>query len=124
MTHPAFHEMDSEAVPKRPRLIADPKPALHQPLHIDTRDVHEISKKVLLLCQQTSPSHHVSLSMQPAYTPQVENISPTPLDDMRQDLSPFNSRKEELVQNINRIEREISEAETQIAKLRQKQVRI
>lgn len=53
----------------------------------------------------------------------MEAISPTlPNDDMRQDLSPFKSTKDDLVQNINRIDREITEAETQIAKLRKKQV--
>ena len=53
----------------------------------------------------------------------MEAISPTlPNEDLRQDLSPFKSTKDDLVQNINRIDREISEAETQIAKLRKKQV--
>jgi hypothetical protein len=45
--HIAHHvyEADSESVPKRPRLITEPKASLHQPLHIDTRDVHEIHGK-------------------------------------------------------------------------------
>ena len=60
---------------------------------------------------------------QPVYTPQVEAISPTlPDQDSRQELSPFKATRDELYQNINRIEREISEAETQIAKLKRKQV--
>lgn len=119
--HIAHHpyDADHESVPKRPRLITEQKPSLHQPLHIDIRDVHDMGKKVTLL----SPVPILTLCSQPAYTPQVEAISPTlPNDDMRQDLSPFKSTKDDLVQNINRIEREISEAEIQIDKLTKKQV--
>src|SRR5688500_12529146 len=59
---------------------------------------------------------------QPVYTPQVEAISPTlPDGDSQAELSPFKATKDELYANINRIEREISEAETQILKLKKKQ---
>ena len=49
--HIAHHAYDAdiESVPKRPRLITEQKSALHQPLHIDIRDVHEIGKKVILI---------------------------------------------------------------------------
>jgi hypothetical protein len=68
-------------------------------------------------------NHSLPLIEQPAYIPQVEAISPTlPNEDSRAELSPFKATKDELYQNINRIEREIQEAETQIAKLRRKQV--
>lgn len=72
-----------------------------------------------------SSSSGASSRKSAAYIPQVEAISPTlPDEDIRNDLSPFKSTKEELLQNINRIDREISQAETQIAKLRKKQVRV
>ncbi|CAG2100531.1 unnamed protein product [Medioppia subpectinata] len=90
---------------KRPRLGFgnDQRSSLHQPLLIDTRDVVEVKKE-------------------PAYTPQVEAISPTlPNDDNRQDLSPFKTTKDELLQNINKIDREIMQTETQLTKLRKKQ---
>ena len=60
--------------------------------------------------------------LQPAYTPQVEAISPTPNEDIRNDLSPFRSTRDELSRNLERLNREISEVETQILKLKKKQV--
>ena len=64
-----------------------------------------------------------SMQQEPAYTPQVEAISPTlPNDDVRQDMSPLKSTKDELLQNINKIDREILQTESQISKLRKKHV--
>lgn len=64
-------------------------------------------------------------AQQPAYTPQVEAISPTlPNEDTRNDLSPFKSTRDELTRNIERLDREISEVETQIGKLKKKQVNV
>lgn len=60
---------------------------------------------------------------EPAYNPQVEAISPTlPNEESRQDVSPFKSTKDELLANINRIDREISQTEAQISKLTKRQV--
>lgn len=57
-----------------------------------------------------------------AYTPQVEAISPTlPNEETPQD-SPLKSSRDYLLQNINRLDREISQAEAQIGKLKRKQV--
>ena len=54
----------------------------------------------------------------------MEAISPTlPNDDVRQDMSPLKSTKDELLQNINKIDREILQTESQISKLRKKHVR-
>ena len=58
-----------------------------------------------------------------AYAPQVEAISPTPPDDeSRQDSSPSKSSKDELLENIKIIDREISQTETRIMQLKKKQV--
>lgn len=42
---------DQDVAPKRPRLYPEPKPSLHQPLHIDTGNSGgtEVNKKVCLL---------------------------------------------------------------------------
>lgn len=123
LAHHPFGLNDNESAPKRPRLIVEQKPSLHQPLHIDIRDSHDVGSKKVTGAPPLLPLSRVHVSAQPAYTPQVEAISPTlPNDENRQDLSPFKITKDELVQNINRIDREISEAELQIAKLRKKQV--
>lgn len=95
-------ELDHLHHSKRPRLCVEPKAPLHQPLVIDTRDMVEVKKE-------------------PAYTPQVEAISPTlPTDDLQQDLSPHRSSKDELLQAINRIDREINQVETQTTKLKKR----
>ena len=57
------------------------------------------------------------------YNPQVEAISPTlPADDSKSELSSVQSSKEELLQSINRVDREIGKVEMQISKLQKKQV--
>ncbi|XP_023222534.1 nuclear receptor corepressor 1-like [Centruroides sculpturatus] len=95
-------ELDHLHHSKRPRLCVEPKAPLHQPLVIDTRDMVEVKKE-------------------PAYTPQVEAISPTlPTDELQQDLSPHRSSKDELLQAINRIDREINQVETQTSKLKKR----
>ena len=61
-------------------------------------------------CRQESP-----------YNPQTEAISPTlPADGL--DESPLRSTKDELLGQISTIDREIMKAESQIAKLKRKQV--
>ena len=42
----AFLDNAEEALPKRPRLMVEQKAALHPPLHIDTRDMLDLGKKV------------------------------------------------------------------------------
>lgn len=59
-----------------------------------------------------------------AYTPQVEAISPTlPDDESRQESSPSKSSKDELVENISKIDREISQTGNRIMQLKKRQVR-
>ena len=61
-------------------------------------------------------------SPQESYNPQTEAISPTlPADGL--DESPLRSTKDELLRQISTIDREIMKAESQIAKLKRKQVR-
>uniref|UniRef100_T1JIR2 SANT domain-containing protein n=1 Tax=Strigamia maritima TaxID=126957 RepID=T1JIR2_STRMM len=98
---------ESEQVNKRPRLcMPDPKADLRQPLRIDTQDVIEIKRE-------------------PAYNPQVEAISPTlPGDDMRPDSIPMRSSKDDLLQQISKVDREIAKAESQISKLKKKQAEL
>lgn len=61
IAHHAY-DADSESVPKRPRLITEQKPSLslHQPLHIDTRDVHEMGKKVTARPADCPDPNHLS----------------------------------------------------------------
>ncbi|XP_076364606.1 uncharacterized protein LOC143253915 isoform X2 [Tachypleus tridentatus] len=95
--------MDMYQVSKRPRLAVEHKTSLYQPLVIDTRDVSEIRKET-------------------AYTPQVEAISPTPpYEDPRLSQPPQRSSKDELLQVINRLDREIAQVESQMTNLRKKQ---
>ncbi|KAI1292019.1 Nuclear receptor corepressor 1 [Halotydeus destructor] len=99
--HLRVHHEQHEPVNRRPRLYIDSKAPLYQPLRIETQDV-EIKKE-------------------PAYTPQVEAISPTlPNEETRQD-SPLKASKEYLLTNLSKLDREIQQAESQIAKLRKKQ---
>ena len=54
------------------------------------------------------------------YHPQVEAISPTgPVPEERDELR---STKDDLLQKITKVDREIAKAESQIAKLKKKQV--
>ena len=63
------------------------------------------------------------LAQEPAYNPQVEAISPTlPADEAKPGLQ-MRSSKDELLQAIGRVDREISKVESQISKLQKKQVR-
>lgn len=90
--------LDSEtltAFNKRPRLSSV------QPLLIDTNTV-EIKKE-------------------PAYTVQVEAISPTPAEDTRADGSPVRTTKDDILQQIGQIDREITQTENQMSKLKKKQ---
>lgn len=93
-------EMDVSQPGKRPRLAIEPKAPVHQPLIIDTRNT--IIKK------------------EPAYTPQVEAISPTlPPEEGRCD-SPTRHLKENILSNINRLDKEINQIESQVSKLQKK----
>lgn len=93
-------EMDVGQPIKRPRLAVEPKAPVHQPLLIDTRNV--VIKK------------------EPAYTPQTEAISPTlPSEEGRCD-SPMRVLKENILNNINRLDKEINQVESQVTKLRKK----
>lgn len=81
---------------KRPRLSSI------QPLRIDTNIV-EIKKE-------------------PAYTVQVEAISPTPNEDIN--VSPTSSTRENILQQISQIDREITQTDNQMSKLKRKQQEI
>ncbi|XP_065575578.1 nuclear receptor corepressor 1-like isoform X2 [Artemia franciscana] len=81
---------------KRMRLSGDTKTDLSQPLKIDTR------------------------AKEPIYTPQVEAISPTP-GDRDADDSPSRSTKDELLQQISKVDRDIATAESSVLKLKRKQ---
>lgn len=61
---------------------------------------------------------------EPAYTPQVEAISPTlPSEEGRCD-SPMRVLKENILNNINRLDKEINQVESQVTKLQKKMVRL
>ncbi|KAG8200653.1 hypothetical protein JTE90_022274 [Oedothorax gibbosus] len=90
-------EMDNMQPIKRPRLAVEPKAPVLQPLLIDTRLVKK----------------------EAAYTPQVEAISPTlPAEDGRE--SPYRIMKENIVNNINRVDKEINELDAQTKRLEAK----
>lgn len=76
---------------KRPRL---------QPLLIDT---------------------NVEIKKEPAYTVQVEAISPTPNEDTRPEGSPTKTTKDDILGQISQIDREITQTDNQISKLKKKQ---
>ena len=57
------------------------------------------------------------------YNPHFEAISPTlPPEESKDELSAVRSSKEELLQNIKKVDTEISNIRTQIEKLKGKQV--
>lgn len=59
-----------------------------------------------------------------AYNPQVEAISPTlPPENVVEDAN-FRSTKDDLLQQISKVDREISKVETTILKLKKKKVLI
>lgn len=63
------------------------------------------------------------LLQEPAYNPQVEAISPTlPVEIVQEDVN-FRATKDGLLQQIAQVDREIAKAESQIIKLKKKQVR-
>lgn len=61
-----------------------------------------------------------------AYNPRVEAISPTlPCEETQPDYnSTFRTSKDELLQNIDKIDREISQTETQISELRERKKQV
>ena len=94
-----FSYLDNEvaaALSKRPRLSSI------QPLLIDTNSSFELIKK------------------EPAYSVQVEAISPTPNEDRAADGSPIKSTKDDLAQQLGQVHREITQAENEISKLKKK----
>ncbi|GIY85086.1 hypothetical protein CDAR_398251 [Caerostris darwini] len=93
-------EMDNTQPMKRPRLAVEPKAPVHQPLTIDTRNI--VIKK------------------EPAYTPQVEAISPTLPSEEGRCESPMKTLKENILASINRLEKEITQIECQVQKLLKK----
>lgn len=64
------------------------------------------------------------LSQPGMYNPQVEAISPTFPDQNTQDDQAFRTTKDELIQQIGKVDREIAKAESQIAILKKKQAEI
>ncbi|XP_076363299.1 uncharacterized protein LOC143253389 isoform X3 [Tachypleus tridentatus] len=97
-------DIDHSVVSKRPRLAVEIKHPFHQPLIIDTLGAMEMKKEQI-------------------YNPQVEAISPTlPGEDSRISLSPQRTSKDELLQSINKIDREIAQVEHQVTNLRKKQL--
>ncbi|XP_063926302.1 nuclear receptor corepressor 1 isoform X4 [Zophobas morio] len=55
------------------------------------------------------------------YNPQVEAISPTLPDHLQQEEQTFRTTKDELIQQIGKVDREIAKAESQIAILKKKE---
>ncbi|CAG7829944.1 unnamed protein product [Allacma fusca] len=92
----------SESPPCKKLRLGTAKPDIHTPLLIDT--------------DRTRSG--------PAYNPQVEAISPTLPSESLRDESPLRSTKEELLQQIARVDREIAKTESQIAKLKKKKVEL
>ncbi|XP_055862801.1 serine/arginine repetitive matrix protein 2-like isoform X3 [Biomphalaria glabrata] len=90
---PSHHSVDLGPGPiKRPRT--SDRPDLTQPLHVD-----------------------VEVKREPAYTPQVEAISPI----IPQEEPPNKVLREELLANIDRVDRDMVTVEQQISKLKKKQ---
>ncbi|XP_022241550.1 uncharacterized protein LOC106459370 isoform X2 [Limulus polyphemus] len=90
-------------VTKRPRLAVEQKTPFYQPLLINTRDSSGIGKESV-------------------YTPQVEAISPTlPYEDSQLNQPPQRTSKDELLQVINRLDREIAQMQSQTTNLKKKQ---
>ncbi|XP_022245762.1 uncharacterized protein LOC106462725 isoform X3 [Limulus polyphemus] len=103
---PSGVDFDHSVVSKRPRLAVEIKHPFHQPLIIDTLGAMEVKKEQI-------------------YNPQVEAISPTlPGEDSRISLSPQRTSKDELLQSINKIDREIAQVEHQVTNLRKKQLEL
>ena len=63
----------------------------------------------------------MEIKKEPAYTVQVEAISPTPAEDTRADGSPVRTTKDDILQQISQIDREITQTENQMSKLKKKQ---
>lgn len=63
------------------------------------------------------------LQEQPAYTPQVEAISPTLPNDSVQDEA-FRLTKDDLLNQIHKIDREISKVESEAKTLRRKEIEL
>nr|CAI5870439.1 unnamed protein product [Callosobruchus analis] len=59
-----------------------------------------------------------------AYNPQVEAISPTLPEQLAPDDQAFRTTKDELIQQIGKVDREIAKAESQIAILKKKQAEL
>ncbi|GAB6028720.1 hypothetical protein CHUAL_004541 [Chamberlinius hualienensis] len=99
---PPMDPSDHHLIVKRPRLTImgnEQKQDAHRMLGIDT-----------------------DIKREPAYNPQVEAISPTlPSDDYHQDSSPHRTSRDDLLQQIGKVDREIVKIENQIAKLKKKQ---
>nr|CAD7460654.1 unnamed protein product [Timema tahoe] len=91
--------MQNDVMPPFKKIrLGEMKAEVQKPLRIDTRD-------------------------QPAYNPEVENISPTiPPDPIVPEDAAFRTTKDELLQQISKVDREILKAETQISNLKKKRV--
>ena len=74
----------------------------------------------LILNSNTFCSQFKYFLQEPGYHPQVEAISPTP-DDRTTERDDVRSTKEDLLQKISKVDREIAKAESSIAKLKKKQ---
>lgn len=68
---------------------------------------------------------NVALGFQPGtYNPQVEAISPTLPEQISQEDQAFKTTKDELIQQISKVDREILKAEQQIVILKKKQAEL
>ncbi|XP_076345659.1 uncharacterized protein LOC143244584 isoform X3 [Tachypleus tridentatus] len=96
-------EMNICQMTKRPRLAVEQKTPFYQPLLVNTRDTSGIRKESV-------------------YTPQVEAISPTlPYEDLQLNQTLQRTFKDELLQVINRLDREIAQVHSQTTNLKKKQ---
>ncbi|XP_069134563.1 nuclear receptor corepressor 1-like [Argopecten irradians] len=100
-----------------PVPVADPSPSQAQHSHQGP----QMPKRPRLADRpELQQPLHIDVKKEPTYNPQVEAISPT----LPADESNSRSSKDELLQAISRVDREISKVEQQILKLQKKQHQI
>lgn len=131
----------SESPPCKKLRLGDSKPDVHMPLRIDTDRARSVSSHSVMgaclvdILRKISIFYmnslyavysvlYVMVLQGPAYNPQVEAISPTLPSEPLRDESPLRATKEDLMQQLARLDREIAKTESQIAKLKKKKVEL